>query len=36
VIGDFLGAPARRELAQSLRTALSRWRAALNPAGGAP
>jgi uncharacterized membrane protein len=36
VIGDFLGAPVRRELAQSLRTALSRWRAALNPAGGAP
>jgi uncharacterized membrane protein len=35
-IGDFLGAPMRRELAASLRTALSRWRAALNPAGGAP
>jgi uncharacterized membrane protein len=32
VIGDFLGAPVRRELAQSLRTALSRWRTALNPA----
>ena len=36
VIGDFLGAPMRRELAQSLRAALGRWRAALNPAGGAP
>jgi uncharacterized membrane protein len=36
VIGDFLGAPMRRELAASLRAALSRWRAALNPAGGAP
>ena len=36
VIGDFLGAPVRRELAQSLRAALSRWRAALNPANGAP
>jgi uncharacterized membrane protein len=35
VIGDFLGAPMRRELAQSLRAALSRWRAALNPASGA-
>src|SRR5438876_491119 len=32
VIGDFLGAPMRRELAHSLRTALSAWRAALNPA----
>jgi uncharacterized membrane protein len=32
VIGDFLGAPMRRELAQSLRAALARWRAALNPA----
>ena len=31
VIGDFLGAPVRRELAHSLRAALSRWRAALNP-----
>ena len=31
VIGDFLGAPVRRELAQSLRAALARWRAALNP-----
>src|SRR5579863_9532151 len=31
VIGDFLGAPMRRELAASLRAALSRWRAALNP-----
>ena len=35
VIADFLGAPMRRELAQSLRAALSRWRAALNPANGA-
>src|SRR5260370_40271436 len=35
VIGDFLGAPMRRELAHSLRTALARWRAALNPASGA-
>lgn len=35
VIGDFLGAPMRRELAHSLRAALSRWRAALNPANGA-
>ncbi len=34
VIGDFLGAPMRRELAASLRAALARWRAALNPAGG--
>ena len=32
VIGDFLGAPMRRELAQSLHSALFRWRAALNPA----
>jgi uncharacterized membrane protein len=31
VVGDFLGAPMRRELAASLRTALARWRAALNP-----
>ncbi len=45
VIGDFLPAPTRRELASSLREALLRWRAALNPqsdgsklneAGGAP
>lgn len=36
VIGDFLGAPLRRELAASLHTALTRWRAALNPASGAP
>jgi uncharacterized membrane protein len=35
VIGDFLGAAVRRELAQNLRTALLRWRAALNPADGA-
>jgi uncharacterized membrane protein len=34
VIGDFLGAPMRRELAASLRSALARWRAALNPANG--
>ncbi len=33
-IGDFLGAPMRRELAQALRAALQRWRAALNPASG--
>ncbi len=32
VIGDFLGAPMRRELAAGLRAALARWRAALNPA----
>jgi len=32
VIGDFLGAPVRRELAVSLRAALARWHAALNPA----
>ncbi len=36
VIGDFLAAPMRRELAASLRAALSRWRAALNPASDAP
>jgi uncharacterized membrane protein len=40
VIADFLGAPMRRELAASLRAALQRWRAALNPrlddTGGAP
>jgi len=34
VIGDFLGAPMRRELAYSLRAALNAWRAALNPASG--
>jgi uncharacterized membrane protein len=33
VIGDFLGAPMRRELARSLSAALTAWRAALNPAG---
>ncbi len=33
VIADFLGPPVRRELAASLKAALSRWRAALNPAG---
>lgn len=33
-IGDFLGAPVRRELAESLRAALARWRAALNPTNG--
>jgi uncharacterized membrane protein len=31
VIGDFLPPPARRELAATLRAALARWRAALNP-----
>jgi uncharacterized membrane protein len=40
VIGEFLGAPVRRELAASLRAALNAWRAALNPqrseSGGAP
>ena len=36
VIADFLGAPMRRELAASLRAALSRWRAALNPRSGHP
>ena len=40
VIADFLGAPVRRELADTLRSVLARWRAALNPAnnrtGGAP
>jgi uncharacterized membrane protein len=35
-IGDFLGAPPRRELATSLHAALARWRAALNPANDAP
>ena len=34
VIGDFLGAPMRRELARSLSAALARWRASLNPASG--
>jgi uncharacterized membrane protein len=33
-IGDFLGAPMRRELAAALRAALARWRTALNPANG--
>lgn len=32
VIGDFLAATVRRELAAHLREALSRWRRALNPA----
>jgi len=32
VVGDFLGAPMRRELAHSLRAALNAWRTALNPA----
>lgn len=36
VIGDFLPPPTRRELADTLRAALARWRAALNPASGAP
>jgi len=31
-IGTFLPAPARREVATTLREALGRWRAALNPA----
>ena len=31
-IGDFLPPPARREVAESVRAALGRWRAALNPA----
>jgi uncharacterized membrane protein len=31
-IGEFLGAPMRRELAAALHMALQRWRAALNPA----
>lgn len=31
VIGDFLPPPMRRELATTLRHALSRWRDALNP-----
>lgn len=30
-IADFLGAPMRRELAETLRAVLSRWRDALNP-----
>ena len=30
-IGDFLAPPVRRELAATLRAALERWRAALNP-----
>lgn len=30
-IGDFLPPPARREVAEALRAALARWRAALNP-----
>ena len=34
-IADFLGAPMRRELADTLRAVLSRWRAALNPANKA-
>jgi len=34
VIADFLGAAMRREVAASLRAALARWRAALNPASG--
>jgi len=32
VIGDFLAAPVRRDLAATLREVLNRWRAALNPA----
>jgi uncharacterized membrane protein len=34
-IGDFLPPPMRRELADTLRQALGRWRAALNPATAA-
>jgi uncharacterized membrane protein len=34
LIADFLGPPMRRELAASLRSALSHWRSALNPASG--
>jgi uncharacterized membrane protein len=34
-IGDFLPPPMRRELAGSLRQALGRWRATLNPATAA-
>jgi uncharacterized membrane protein len=34
-IADFLGAPTRRELAETLRSVLSSWRAALNPANDA-
>jgi uncharacterized membrane protein len=30
-VGDFLSTPSRREVAESLRAALARWRAALNP-----
>ncbi len=33
-IADFLGPPMRRELAATLKAALTRWRAALNPASG--
>jgi uncharacterized membrane protein len=36
VIGDFLPPPSRPELAETLRAALSRWRAALNPADHSP
>ncbi len=36
VIADFLGPAARRELAATIREALGRWRASLNPAGAAP
>ena len=35
VIGEFLGPAMRRELADGLRAALARWRAALNPESGA-
>lgn len=35
VIGEFLGAPVRRELAATLRAVLAGWRAALNPVNGA-
>ena len=36
VIADFLGAAMRRELAATIREALARWRAALNPAAPSP
>ncbi len=35
VIGDFLGAPVRRDVALSLSAALARWRSRLNPASEA-
>ena len=35
-IGDFVTPAARAELAETIRDALKRWRAALNPASAAP